>query len=102
MCRYLLNMLQESSYRIQVKINELPTQKVKQIRLIFSLTTSEHLLFSSFCKHFIQPCRQLGTTNLQGLRISQRGYFIQKSCDRTAEPDVAAGNTGDNKGFNAI
>jgi len=25
---------------------------------------------------------------LQGLRISQRGYFIQKSCDRTAEPDM--------------
>jgi len=34
------------------------------------------------------PCLQLGTTNLQGLRISRHGFFNTKSCDRTAELDM--------------
>ena len=44
----------------------------------FSLTTWEHSLFSSLSKHFILPCFHLGITNLQGLRISQRGFYNTK------------------------
>jgi len=39
------------------------------------LTTWEPLLLSSLSKHFILLCLQLGTANLQGLRISQHGFF---------------------------
>ena len=63
---------------IQVKIHKLPTMKVKQISLSFSLTTWELSLFSSLSKHFILPCFHLDITNLQGLRISQHGFFNTK------------------------
>jgi len=33
---------------------------------------------ATLSKHFILPCLQLGTTNLQGLRINQHGFFNTK------------------------
>jgi len=51
--------------------NYQPRKKAKQISLSFSLTTWEHSLFSSLFKHFTLSCFHLGTTNLQGLTISQ-------------------------------
>ena len=71
-----MNMLQVSSYTGQ--FHKLPTKKVKQISLSFSLTTWEHSLFSSLSKYFKLPCFHLGITNLQGLRISQHGFFNTK------------------------
>jgi len=59
-------------------MHKLPTKKVKQISLSFSLTAWEHSRFSSLSKHFILPCFHLGITNLQGLRISQHGFFNTK------------------------
>ena len=60
-------------YMLIMLIHKLPTKKVKQISLSFSLTTWEHSLFSSL--HFILLCFHLGITNLQGLKISQHGFF---------------------------
>ena len=71
-----MNLLQVSSYTGQNP--QTTTKKAKQISLSFSLTTSEHSLFSSLSKHFILPCFHLGITNLQGLRISQHGFFNTK------------------------
>ena len=71
-----MNMLQVSSYAGQNP--QTTNQESKQISLSFSLTTWEHSLFSSLSKHFILPCFHLGITNLQGLRISQYGFFNTK------------------------
>ena len=65
-------------YMLIMLIHKLPTKKVKQSSLSFSLTTWEHSLFSSLSKHFILPCFHLGMTKLQGLRISQHGFFNTK------------------------
>ena len=84
-----MNMLQVSSCRLPVKsTNYLPRKKIKQICLIFSLTTGEHSLYSSLSKLFILPAFSYSTINLQGFRISRHGYFTTKSCDRTAQLDM--------------
>ena len=67
-----MNMLQVSSYTGQ---NLQTTNQESKTNLSFSLTTWEHSLSSSLSKHFILPCFHLGITNLQGLRISQHGFF---------------------------
>jgi len=59
-------------------MHKLPTKKVKQISLSFSSTAWEQSLFSLLSKHFILRCFHLGITNLQGLRISQHGFFNTK------------------------
>ena len=72
-----MNMLQVSSYTGQ---NPQTTnqERKKHVSLSFSLTAWEHSLFSLLSKHFILPCFHLGITNLQGLRISQHGFFNTK------------------------
>jgi len=93
MCRYILlrwpneHVASKLLYRSKSK-NYQPKKKVKQISLGFSLTTWEHSLFSSLSKHFIQPCFNLGTANLQGLRSRQHEFLTQKRCDRTAGLDM--------------
>ena len=71
-----MNLLQVSSYTGQNP--QTTNQEIKQISLSFSLTTWEDSLFSSLSKHFILLCFHLGITNLQGLRISQHGFFNTK------------------------
>ena len=71
-----MNMLQLSSYTGQ---NPQTTNQESNTNLFkFSLTAWEHSLFASLSKHFILPCFHLGITNLQGLRISQHGFFNTK------------------------
>ena len=66
-------------------MHKLPTKKVKQISLSFSLTAWEHSLFSSLSKHFILPCFHLGIQTCKVWELVNMDFLTQKCCDRTSK-----------------